>query len=138
MNYKLKTKLKQRVQQSSMHTDPAECDKYCYYTKLNCVSIKDVVSMTQELCNGIIVLEAAAMLLDVNAQFGIIDSTHEAKSRRTHCPPLTNTKSSQIRFNIFFLFNKIFKITCLTQTKNLKVYRQKIIGKKSRLQPIND
>ena len=38
--------------------------------------------MTQELCNGIIVLEAAAMLHDTDVEFAIIDSAHEAKSTR--------------------------------------------------------
>ena len=37
--------------------------------------------MTVELCNGIIVLEAAAMLPDTDAEFAITDYAHEAKSR---------------------------------------------------------
>ena len=40
--------------------------------------------MTQELCKEMIVLEAAAMLHDTDAEFAIIESTHEAKSRRKY------------------------------------------------------
>ena len=42
-------------------------------------------------CNGIIVLEAAAMLHDTDAEFAIIDSAHEAKSRRKYAVPVPKT-----------------------------------------------
>ena len=40
--------------------------------------------MTLELSSGIIVFEAAAMFHDTDAKFAIIDSAHEAKSRRKY------------------------------------------------------
>ena len=40
--------------------------------------------MTLELCNEIIVLEAAAMLHDTDAEFPNIDFAHEAKNRHKY------------------------------------------------------
>ena len=40
--------------------------------------------MTLELCNGTIVLKAAAMLHAADAEFAIIDSAHYAKNRRNY------------------------------------------------------
>ena len=45
---------------------------------------KDNVPMTLELCNGIIILKAAAMLHDTDMKFAIIDSAHKAKSRHKY------------------------------------------------------
>ena len=42
------------------------------------------LSVILKLCSGIIVLEAAAMLHDSDAEFTIIDSVHKAKSRRKY------------------------------------------------------
>ena len=44
--------------------------------------LRKKLSMTLELCNEIIVLEAAAMLPDNDSEFSSSDSAHEAKTQR--------------------------------------------------------
>ena len=53
---------------------------------------RDIVPMIVELCHGIIVLKAAAMLHVTDAKFAIIDSAHEAKSSCTYGGTSNDTK----------------------------------------------
>ena len=46
--------------------------------------------MNLKLCNGIIVPEASATLHDTDVELAIIDSAHEAKSRREYRGTLIN------------------------------------------------
>ena len=57
--------------------------------------------MTLELCNEIIVLKAAAMLPDIDEEFAIIGSAHEAKSRHKYRGTGTGTKKVTRYFRLF-------------------------------------
>ena len=62
------------------------------------------LSVILKLCSGIIVLEAAAMLHDSDAEFTIIDSVHKAKSRRKY--QIVFKKSTAIRVFRYQFFKK--------------------------------